>query len=284
MKYVSLLLMSFAFISCAQMDKKLNMAMYGDKYEKTLPYKEGDIIEIKVTQSEYFDAYSSKNIKKVQVVNRFGYQGRNVLEVEKMTFPDYGGFFPNEDSEFRGYISQGQLLPTEEAVMKVKIISVARDCETEEVMGKTGCKNRYSDSYADFLDKAQFVSWNEVVMKKAASFLAMKKKQKTSQDKVSSSLARVQNVKLNRQSNPQYAKKCDSNLDKISSDLKSIQTEKKLKTYIRQNASVVKGVTECAASYFYDEQQEGRLPLVLVREISQQRVNKEDEIVDSVAR
>jgi hypothetical protein len=250
MKYTLLIMIGLISVSCA--------GLKGDKSDKSLPYKEGDIVEIKVSEDEYFDVLTSKKLSKAKIVNRFGNSGRNVLEIEKVSFPAYAASIPKEISEYRGFVSDGNLFG-DGAVMKVKVISVARECETEEVMGRRACRNQYSDSYVDYLDKAQFVSWDSNFNKRMSDYVAGKQKDFKKYA--------LENEKMNNELDPEFRRKkypreaatCDKAYAKFV-DIQNqasgkVITKSEAKSLRKKHKATFEKVDACTNSRLYTESQ-----------------------------
>lgn len=171
MKNIIIILFVAIFTSCAQMVQKAKVSLNKDKYEKQLPYKEGDIVFFQASGSDYRKA-------KIQIQSgsqiRYGLKGAAYININGIRQPyDFDKIGRNYESKLHHPLDTGH---NKSIQLKAKILKVDRDCEPYSNPSQLVADQCSVNS--SYIDEAEFVDWGGEFHKQSQNYIKMMKNHK----------------------------------------------------------------------------------------------------------
>ena len=247
MKLLAILNTMILLSSCAQIAQSGKQFMKNvgnsEKYEKELPYKEGQAVELQVAFSDIEKSFSTRKLVSFRGnAKRFGNEGSNSVEIEGILFPDFKGYTP-------------YFHPDEKFKINVKILSIGRECEAD---GYSNFCKPTSGKYP-FVDKAQFISWGSDFTKKVNDYVATKQKEDANQALQDTMTNSEVDPEIQRRKHPQKAAQCDTYYKKIMLVKERLSqpalTEGEIKAIFNKDKNTFESFNGCAVSYLYTDSQ-----------------------------
>ena len=259
--------------SCAQMVQKAKNSLNKEKYEKELPYKEGQIVTVKGKIMDYFSEpqiwgngemtrkgkLKSNPVNHLGKVTRYGLKGSHNQKILNLKAPKDWLIIPNTRK-------------IKHVSFKAKVLKVDRECDpyvSSSTISPDTCK-----SGSSFIDELSFIEWSLETKNAFTTLSAKWGKRKKSLDKEraleeqrNKKFSNAMNPTIQRKKYPKQAKSCDQKLKELKTFSKQVGapaiTKGEIKKIIKENKGLIDKANACANSFLYTEKQTEQYALAI---------------------